>query len=584
MKQILRYSMLCLLVLICGVANATVIDITGQSITVTDDGFTLTVGEYTFTAVKNDNKSKPTQNSTYKDIRLYAKNSITISGPAMTKLVFTMSTKGLQRWAPLTADKGTVSINKDNGTTIWTSEEPVTSVVLTVGEKAEYGTDGAGAPGQFDFNKVAVNEGGETGGEPGTGEGGETTTDKVVYDNTLVNNTGDFTIKDVILPEALSYVWKNNNFGWVASGFKNGAGAQKAESWIISPAMVLPSESAKMVFDHALNKGTHADQGVYISTDQENWTEVTVPNWPAGNSWNFISSGDVDLSAFKGQKIFIGFKYASTADNAPSWEIKNLKVTGTGDIVGPAKAESAWAKSYVETKVNGTAENTFTTNSNGAVTYSSSNPDVATIDANGKITVLGVVGVTEITAETAETAEYLASSESFKLAVVEHDGTMESPYNCAEVACLYDNNTEVVWIKGYIVGYINGTSNSGFDPDVPRDTVQTEIVIADTEDETEITKCVAVQLPTGFIREALDLYTNPSNIGKVVWLQGKMQKYFGMAGLKSTAAYSFDGTTGINNVAIDNKRNNIIYNLNGQRIERLQKGINIINGKKIVVK
>ena len=178
----------------------------------------------------------------------------------------------------------------------------------------------------------------------------------------------------------------------------------------------------------------------------------------------------------------------------------------------------------------------------------------------------------------------MASSESFKLCVVEHDGTIESPFSCAEVSYLYDNKTEEVWIKGYIVGYIDGNSATGFNPDVPRDTIQTEIVIADSEDETEITNCVAVQLPTGAVREALDLFTNPGNFSKVVWLQGKLQKYFGMAGMKSTSAFSFDGVTGINNVANDNKRRNVIYNLNGQRLETLQKGINIINGKKVFVK
>lgn len=577
MNKLLRYSMLWVLALISAATQAVVIDFTQLGITATDNGFTLNANGYSFVANKESGSTKPTQNGNYKDIRLYAKNSLAISGEGMTKMVFTMSSQGLQQWATVTADKGTVTVDVAAGTTTWVSTEAVSSVTLTVGASNDYGTNTSKSSGQFDFNSVAINEeGGSTGGDqPGDD------TEKVVYNNALVNNTGDFTIKDVNLPSELSYVWVNNNYGWVASGYKGSAYA--TESWIISPAMVLPTESAKMTFDHAFNKGSHTDQGVYVSTDQENWTEVTVANWPAGTDWKFISSGDVDLSAFKGKKVYIAFKYTSTADNAPSWEIKNLKVTGKGDIVGPAKAESAWANDYVEVKVGGSVDNTFTTNSNGAITYTSSNTDVATIDATGKVTVVGK-GVAEITAETAETDAFLASSESFKLCVVEHDGTIESPFSCAEVSYLYDNKTEEVWIKGYIVGYIDGNSAAGFNPDVPRDTIQTEIVIADSEDETEIANCVAVQLPTGAVREALDLFTNPDNFGKVVWLQGKLQKYFGMAGMKSTSAFSFDGVTGINNVANDNKRRNVIYNLNGQRLETLQKGINIINGKKVFVK
>ena len=69
--------------------------------------------------------------------------------------------------------------------------------------------------------------------------------------------------------------------------------------------------------------------------------------------------------------------------------------------------------------------NGFTTDSDGAVTYSSSDETVATIDAEtGKITVVGP-GTCTITAETAETATYLASTASYKLTVREHIGGLE---------------------------------------------------------------------------------------------------------------------------------------------------------------
>ena len=69
--------------------------------------------------------------------------------------------------------------------------------------------------------------------------------------------------------------------------------------------------------------------------------------------------------------------------------------------------------------------NGFTTDSDGAVTYSSSDETVATIDAEtGKITVVGP-GTCTITATTAETATYLASTASYKLTVREHIGGLE---------------------------------------------------------------------------------------------------------------------------------------------------------------
>lgn len=41
--------------------------------------------------------------------------------------------------------------------------------------------------------------------------------------------------------------------------------------------------------------------------------------------------------------------------------------------------------------------------------------------------------------------------------------------------------------------------------------------------------------------------------------------------------------TAVNNITTQNEKN-VIYNLNGQRLEKMQKGINIVNGNKVLVK
>ena len=81
-------------------------------------------------------------------------------------------------------------------------------------------------------------------------------------------------------------------------------------------------------------------------------------------------------------------------------------------------AGSAWDYDKVEIKLSEAAdyENFFTTSSDGAITYSSSNTAVATIDAQGKVTIVGA-GTTVITATTAETDTYKASTTSFTLIV-----------------------------------------------------------------------------------------------------------------------------------------------------------------------
>jgi len=156
----------------------------------------------------------------------------------------------------------------------------------------------------------------------------------VIYSNTLVNATGDFEPNNVNLPEELTYVWNNGNYGWVASAYLASASTgYEAESWLISPAFnINAGTTATLTFDHALNKGTKDAASVHVSEDKSNWTELTVPNWPEGNSWTFLSSGDIDLSAYAGKTIYIGFKYASTSTNTPSWEIKNFVLEGSGSV------------------------------------------------------------------------------------------------------------------------------------------------------------------------------------------------------------------------------------------------------------
>ena len=64
------------------------------------------------------------------------------------------------------------------------------------------------------------------------------------------------------------------------------------------------------------------------------WTEIVPQAWPSAGGWNFVKSGDVDLSAYDGKKIQIGFKYESSAEGADTWEINNCKLTATKKTSG----------------------------------------------------------------------------------------------------------------------------------------------------------------------------------------------------------------------------------------------------------
>lgn len=116
---------------------------------------------------KNAGQTAPAYNATGKDLRVYAKGSITIEATKnITSISFTISDKGKNRLAPLTANVGSVVVAGDpDFTAEWTGS--ATSVTLTVGDIASYGTESTKA-GQLCFTAIVVTLGeGEEPVEPG---------------------------------------------------------------------------------------------------------------------------------------------------------------------------------------------------------------------------------------------------------------------------------------------------------------------------------------------------------------------------------------------------------------------------------
>jgi len=56
------------------------------------------------------------------------------------------------------------------------------------------------------------------------------------------------------------------------------------------------------------------------------WEILAEPTAPTAFSWDFYANNPIDLKAYKGKKIQIGFKYVSTTNCAGTWEIKNIAV------------------------------------------------------------------------------------------------------------------------------------------------------------------------------------------------------------------------------------------------------------------
>ena len=182
------------------------------------------------------------------------------------------------------------------------------------------------AAGTIEIKSILVREG-EPAPQPQT-----------IFSETFGSGQGDFTIQDVFLAQGLSYVWSfKSGYGMVGSAFANST-SYESESWLISPAIDMNGYgSAILSFDHTANKLSGAPATYYTvwaSTDYEDglpetatWTQLVVPNYPAGTNWTFVNSGDIDMSEYLGNSnVRIAFKYTSEDGNSGSWEVKNVLI------------------------------------------------------------------------------------------------------------------------------------------------------------------------------------------------------------------------------------------------------------------
>ena len=175
--------------------------------------------------------------------------------------------------------------------------------------------------------------------EAGSEEVEDTTTvDEAIYTNDMTTQ-GDLLIEQGELPEGLSYVWNfGAQYGAKASSYVGGKN-YGVESYLVTPTIDLTNiQKTTLSFDQCINKfftnvneeATLWVREVSASTRTKavsEWTQITIsyPEITTGN-WSAFETQNVDLSAYDGKQIQIGFKYVGNPAGAGTWEIKNVKV------------------------------------------------------------------------------------------------------------------------------------------------------------------------------------------------------------------------------------------------------------------
>ncbi|MGM9837528.1 MAG: choice-of-anchor J domain-containing protein [Paludibacteraceae bacterium] len=160
---------------------------------------------------------------------------------------------------------------------------------------------------------------------------------------TFANNSqGEFTIQNVVMPAALSYVWNtSSSYGMKASAYVSSTN-HETESWLVSPYIALTdADNPVLTFDQASKffLNFNEELSVWGSTDYAG--DVTACTWtripfnqdadgkyivPDGTDWTFYNTGSLSLAPFKGKTLTIGFKYTSSTSAAATWEVKNVYV------------------------------------------------------------------------------------------------------------------------------------------------------------------------------------------------------------------------------------------------------------------
>lgn len=214
---------------------------------------------------------------------------------------------------------------------------------------------------------------------------------------------------------------------------------------------------------------------------------------------------------------------------------------------------------------------------NLAVTYDSSDKSVATVAADGTVTILAA-GETTISASSAKTDKFDAGYAYYVLTVkaasaVDIANTPETAYTVEKALQLIEAGEGLdskVYVKGKITniqevspGYGNATytlSDEGKDN--------------------------ALLVYRGYYLNG-DMFTAEDQIklNDIVVVYGKLVDYKGTKEFTTgSSIYSINGTTGINTIETATEKNTPAYNIAGQRTSQTYKGIVIKGGKKFINK
>ena len=272
------------------------------------------------------------------------------------------------------------------------------------------------------------------------------------------------------------------------------------------------------------------------------------------------------------------YKLVFDTDVAANGMIQISKVTyNEAGAVVLEPAGISYSRKQYDITLGDTVDFVALTNPNNLpVTYASSNTNVATIDSDGNVEVVGV-GTTTISATSEKTDKFDAGYASYIINVKAPADPSESIANTPETAYTVAQAIELINAgKGlddmvYVVGYIHKIK------EVSTQFGNATFFISDDLQDTQNDLTI---YRAKYLNNEKFSAEDQIKVGDKVYLYGKLVDYNGTKEITSGYVYAIGTIDGIQNVTTT--QNAVIYNLQGIRLQKLQKGINIVNGKKVI--
>lgn len=553
---------------------------------------------FTVTLAKAEGTTDPVVNADKNDARVYAKGTVNVvtTGENMTQVVFAVSAKGKFQLAKITANVGEVVVNADAQTVTWTGAAK--DVTFTVGEKADFGTKPTKA-GQLCFDNITVVAGGTVTPSPEPNPDPQPQPDEkaTIFSELFNVGQGDFTIDNKVMNDPLTYVW---SFDEKRSLIKASAfvGGQKlaAESWLVSPVIDLTqAKETELSFNEAGNFFGGLDNfkaacTLKVKEEGGEWTDLAYNVAADGQSWT-SGIATANLAAYDGKKIQLAFAYTSNTEFAGTWQIKELYV----------KAKTDKAPVVIEAPVFTPKQGTYMDKVSVSIAAAEGLKVYYTLDGSEPTTASTLYEAAFDLTETTTVMAIAVDAEGNASPVAKAMYTIKATPVAPENGALFNFNEnkwnlpvssseETFPITEVKEGDVTLTFTNGSTPtrlwnDFNNGLLQIRMykeggsmTVTPAADQ----KVVKVE----FDATKLDVTASEGKLAEKVWT-GEAATVTFTANATSNINYiivTLSKQSGIEGVEAGEQTEKVIYTIDGRRVQKAEKGVYVINGKKVVVK